>query len=135
MIAITHSLELKWPFYVDSYLNISSIFGSPGDAISLDCVLSDEKVSIPSIHIKALIAVLSPFVIMGIITIILVILNFISKKPQKNRAFIAFIVMANFLQPTIVQILFDNLNYTNISNVSYLTKNLIIRYDNEDHQK
>ena len=135
MIAITHSMDLKWPFYVDNYLNISTQFGSPGDVISLDCVLKDENVAMPSIHVKALIAVIFPFAIMTFIVIALILLNVIKKKSQKNRAFISFIVMSIFLQPTILQILFDNLNYTTINNVQYLTKNLMIRYDDEEHRR
>ena len=135
MIAITHSMDLKWPFYVDNYLNISTQFGSPGDVISLDCVLKDENVSMPSIHVKALIAVVFPFAIMTFIVIALMLLNIIKKKSQKNRVFISFIVMSIFLQPTILQILFDNLNYTTINNVQYLTKNLMIRYDDGEHQR
>ena len=135
MIAITHSLDLKWPFYVNDYLNVSSQFGSPGDVISLDCVLRDQHISISSIHMKALIIVIFPFATMGIIILVLVLLSFIQKNTQKNRYFISLMVMSIFLQPTILQILFDNLSYTKINNVPYLTKNLIIKYDDEDHQK
>ena len=135
MTAIIHSLEFKWSFYVDNYLNISSPVGSPGDVISLDCVMNDENIQVNSLHAKALIAVIFPFVIMAMIIIILTFLKIIKKQSYKNRIFIAYIVMSIFLQPTILQMLFDNLNYTTINGVSYLTKSLTLRFDDQEHIK
>ena len=135
MIAIIHSIDLKWPYYVDSYLNISTQFGTTANVISLDCILQNYNIKEKSIHVKSLIAVLFPFVILLLIIGILVILKLITKRAQTHRIFISFIVMSIFLQPSIIQQLFDNLNYITLNNVSYLTKNLTTRYDDGSHQK
>lgn len=136
MIAIIHSLDLKWPYQVDGYLNVSSQFGTSGEVISLECVLEDQRIRISPLHVKALLVILFPFVLMGFFTLVLSVSKILKKKKSKlNQIFIAFIVMSIFIQPTILQILFDNLNYTKLNGVSYLTKNLKIRADDEEHTR
>ena len=55
MIAIIHSLELKWPFYVSTYLRVSGNIGTVSTQLfSLDCLISDYDLNIEVIYLKAL---------------------------------------------------------------------------------
>ena len=135
MTAIIQSFDLKWPFYVNDYLSVSSKVGSTTQMISFDCLLKDNNIQEKTIHIKSLVAVFFPFLILASIIFGLIILKLLTKKSQTQRIFISFIVMSIFLQPSILQILFDNLNSTTLNNVSYLTKDLTTRYDDDSHMK
>lgn len=136
MIAIIHSLDLRWPFYVSDYFSFIGRFGSAaGDIISLDCLIKDYNLEINNIHLKSIVVIIFTILIIFFFGMILLIIRLKTKNNQRNRFFIICIIISIFLQPTILQILFDNLNYTNLNNTSYLTKNLLIKYYDEDHQE
>lgn len=135
MITIIHSFDLKWPFYVNNYFEISSRFSSAADVISIDCILNDYKVSQNKLHVKTIIILAFPFIIILFIALVAFFINLITKKSQINRIYISIVVISIFLQPTIVQVLFDNLSYTTLNNVAYLTKELNSRFEEENHIK
>lgn len=135
MTAIIHSLDLKWPFYVNDYLEISSKFGSAADVLSVDCILDDYQLTESKLHVKTIMILVFPFIIMSFILFGALILKILTKKPQINRVYISFVIISIFLQPAILQILFDNISYATFNNNPYLTKELNYRFDDENHTK
>ena len=136
MIGIIHSIDLKWPFYADDYLTFTTKVGvSPTEIISFQCILWNFNVTEKYIHVKALIALLIPFFFMGLIIFFLTISKIFTKRPQMNRIFVSFIVLSVYLQPTVLQNLFDNINTLDLNNKTYLTNELTLEYYDENHQK
>ena len=133
MIAIIHSLDLKWPYYVNDYLEISSKFGSATDILSIDCISDNYKFPVSKLHIKTILTLAFPFVLISFMFSIFLIFQIITRKSQINRVYISFIITSNFLQPTILKVLFDNLSYTSLNNIPYLTKELNYRFDDASH--
>ena len=56
-------------------------------------------------------------------------------RPQMNRIFVSFIVLSVYLQSTVLQNLFDNINTLDLNNKTYLTNELTLEYYDENHQK
>lgn len=129
MIAIINSLDLEWPNFVKDYFNMNSHFSFIGDLLSLDCILNDYNIKEKKLHIKTYFILIFPCWILLTFAIFLCVVKFCLKKSQTNRFFIALIVISVFLQPTIIQILFDNLKYITLNNIAYLKKDLASKYD------
>lgn len=134
MTAIIHSLDLKWPFYVDNYFEISSKFSSAADVISIDCILNDYEIKENKLYVKTVVILVFPALIILFISFVALIIRYSTKKSQINRIYISIVVISIFLQPTILQMLFNNLSYTTLNNVSYLTKELNSKFD-DNHIK
>ena len=136
MISIIHSIDLKWPFYVSDCLTITNkVSISNTEIASMQCILDNFEITEHLLHMKALIALLIPFFLIIIIIFILVFLKIMTKKTQWHRFIVSFIVMSVYLQPFILQNLFDNINKTTLNHKNYLTKELTFDYDDEGHQK
>ena len=136
MIGIIHSMDLKWPFYANDYLSVTTKVGvSTTEIVSLQCVLDDFGITAKFIHVKALIFVLIPFYITFSIILLLSLICIFTKKPQSHRLIVGIVVLSVYLQPLILQNLFDNINTTKLNAKNYLTKELTLSYDDEDHQK
>ena len=55
MISIIHNFELKWPFYVRTYLQISgNIGGVSTELFSFECLINDFDLDISVTYLKAL---------------------------------------------------------------------------------
>lgn len=134
IIALINILEFNWPDYFLEYFKVNKKMVIADEVVSIECVLQDYNIQEKKLHVNTYIILLFPFSILFTIAIFLIILRVITKKPQINRFFISFIVTSTFLQPTVLQTLFDNLKYINLDNVNYLTKDLISIYD-EEHEK
>ena len=135
MISIIHSIDLKWPFYVSDSLSMANkVSISNTEIVSMQCVLDDFEITEDFLHVKALIAILIPFFLIIIIIFILVFLKISTKKPQWHRFVVSFVVLSVYLQPFILQNLFDNINKTSLNHKNYLTKELTLDYDDERHQ-
>jgi hypothetical protein len=133
-IAIIQSLELKWPFYVESYLNTYSTAGSVStQTISLDCMINDYQIDIQAIYLETLFSSFLPFFCFFCSGIALASVYFVKKKSQKIRFIVIVIVGSIFLQPMIIKILFKNLVCKKINNKSYLVQNLKIDCDSDSH--
>ena len=133
MTAIIRSFDLKWPFYANDYFDISSKFSSTSDVLSVDCILNDYQLNENKLRIKTIIILAFPFIIISFIILVAFILKIMTKKSQTNRIYISVVIISVFLQPTIIQVLFDNLSYTNLNNIPYLMKELSSRFDDENH--
>lgn len=135
MTAIIRSFDLKWPFYANDYFDISSKFSSTSDVLSIDCILNDYELNENKLHIKTIIILAFPFIVIFFILLVGLILKIKTKNSQTNRIYISLVIISVFLQPTILQVLFDNLSYTTLNHIPYLTKELNSRFDDENHIK
>lgn len=133
-ISIIQSLELKWPFYVKSYMNVYNNAGSVStQVISLDCMVNDYDLNIEMIYASTVFSIILPFFCFFISFFALTTVYFLTKKSQKIRFIVIVIVGSIFLQPTIIKILFENLICKKINGISYLSSNLKIECDSDSH--
>lgn len=136
MISIIQSFNIKWPFATKQFLESSSSVPTIYSRVfSIDCLISDYEISIEPIYLKTLIANILPFMIIFNLMIFFKILHLMKKNNNFNRFFSSVMIMIIFLQPNILQQIFDNLNCTIIGNKSFLTKQLNIDCDSNDHLK
>ena len=133
-ISIIQSLELKWPFYVKSYMNVYSNAGSVStQVISLDCMVNDYNIDVETIYAETVFSITLPFLCFFISFFALATVYLIKKKSQKIRFIVIVIVGSIFLQPMILKILFKNLVCKQINEISYLAGNLKIKCDSSEH--
>ena len=133
-ISIIQSLELKWPYYVKSYMNVYSNAGSVStQVISLDCMVNDYNINVETIYAETVFSIILPFFCFFISFVALSTVYLIRKKSQKIRFIVIVIVGSIFLQPTILKILFKNLVCKKINEISYLSANLKIKCDSDSH--
>ena len=133
-ISIIQSLELKWPYYVKSYMNVYSNAGSVStQVISLDCMVNDYNIHVETIYAETVFSIILPFLCFLISFIALCIVHVITKKSQKIRFIVIVIVGSIFLQPMIIKILFKNLVCKQINETSFLISNLKIQCDSDSH--
>ena len=136
MIAIIHSMDLKWPFYVENYLSFATKIGvSATEIVSFECIMWDFHVIEKYIHIKALIDLIIPFFFVTIIICVLIPFRIFTKKTQIHRIVVSFIVLSAFLQPNILQSLFNNISTIDLDNKTYLNNELTLEYYDENHQQ
>ena len=124
MIAIIHSLELKWPFYVASYLKITGNIGSiSSQLLSLECLIAEFDLSISAIYLKALMNIIIHFILIAIV--IFLLKNFLMKNKNGNNQFIIlFIVLSIMIQPNSIKETSDLFNCQRIQENSYLVKEM-----------
>ena len=136
IIAIIHSIDLRWPFYTNDFLKANSQAASiTSEVLSFDCIIHDYEIQQEPIHIKALIGVIMPIVMFFAIFIIFLLNHFKSGKSQKNRIIMSLVVLCIFLQPSVLKQLFDNLNCKRIGDEIFLTKQMNLKCNDDSHQK
>lgn len=136
IIAIIQSIDLRWPFYADDFLKANSQVASiTNEVLSFDCVLYDYEIKEDPIHAKALIGFMLPIILFFIISFIFIMSFLKNGKNQKNRIIMGLVVLCIFLQPSILKQLFDNLNCKKIGDYLYLSKQMNLKCDDENHQK
>jgi hypothetical protein len=136
IIAIIHSIDLRWPFYTNDFLKANSQAASvTNEVLSFDCIIHDYEIQQEPIHIKAMIGVIMPFVMFFAI-FVMFLLNFLKTgKSQKNRIIMSLVVLCIFLQPSVLKQLFDNLNCKRIGDEIFLTKQMNLKCNDDSHQK
>lgn len=136
IIAVIHSIDLRWPFYADDFLKANSqIATMTNEVLSFDCVLYDYEIKEDPIHAKALIGFMLPIILFFIISFIFLLSFIKSGLEQKNRIIMSIVVLCIFLQPSILKQLFDNLNCKKIGDVLYLSRQMNLKCDDENHKK
>ena len=136
IITIMQEFELKWPFYVRNYLKFFASMGgglSP-QVISFDCVFDDYNVDMNSLYAQTFVMSLLPLAIYVIAGVVLLVFLFITRNPQMIRFIVVVIVVSLFLQPSIINTLFQNLSCRQIDNGNYLSKNLNISCDSDSYK-
>lgn len=136
MISIIRTFDLKWPSYVNNYLNIFSFFGGvSSDIISVDCLLYAYNKMLKNIYINTLFMISFPFALI-FLSGFFILLNFLySGKFHKIRLVVIIIIISIFLQPLNIQVLFDNLKCLEINKSLLLEANMSIDCQSEEHQK
>jgi len=135
MISIIQSLQLNWPFYVGNYLNIySNIGGATTQILSFDCLVQDHNIKTEMIYIQTVVLLSIPFTIILVTFLILAIVYLLKRSSQIIRMIVVFVVVSIFLQPAIIQNLFDNITCTNLDNINVLQANMNIECDTDSHQ-
>ena len=137
MIAIIQSLELKWPFYVTTYLQISGNVGSVSTQLfSLDCLINDFELNIKVIYLKALANVL---IYLGFLFTSAWIFMFrkclLKKHGEINRFIILVIVLSIILQPNSIKDTSDIFNCQEIEDKYYLIAEMTEECYTADHKK
>jgi len=137
MIAIIQSLELKWPFYVTTYLQISGNVGSVSTQLfSLDCLINDFGLDIDVIYLKALVNVLIYLGFLIASAAIFMLRSVLLKKTGEfNRFIILVIVLSIMLQPNSIQDTSDIFNCQEIEGTYYLIAEMTLQCYITDHQK
>jgi len=132
VLSIIVTFNYKWPFYVYSYLHLSSILGSLSSQVfSIDCLLNYGNES--PLHFKALVAVLLPFFIWTIMVFMTIVNNVRKNEHNYTKLFSFFVIISNFLQPYILQQLFNNLRCINLGDRSFLYMDMKTECDSENH--
>lgn len=137
ILAIIITINFKWPYYVNSYFQITSFLGSiSNQALTFDCLINDFKIKESPIHIKFAIFTLLPFLIWVLMILLSVFLHFKNKKNSINKEKILtyFIIISNYLQPFILQTIFDNLKCKRLDGRLFLYKEMMIDCESENHQ-
>lgn len=136
IITIMQEFEMKWPFYARNYLKFFASMGgglSP-QVISFDCVFDDHDINIYSLYAQTFVMSLLPLAIYVIAGVVLLVFFFTTRNPQMIRFIVVLIVVSLFLQPSIINTLFQNLSCRQIDNGNYLTKNLDISCDSDSYK-
>lgn len=137
ILAIIIAINFKWPFYVYTYFEIAGFLGSiSSQTLSFDCILKDFQIQESPVHIKFMIFVILPFFIWILLILFDVIQNLKNRKKSinKEKIFTYFIIVSNYLQPFILQTIFDNLKCKELDGKSYLYKEMLIDCESENHQ-
>lgn len=136
IIAIILAINFKWPTYVMSYFQIPSFLGSlSNNTISLNCLIYDFNINESVVHLKFLMFALMPF----LAWIILVFIHFLkarikNQKISLEKLFAYLIIIGNYLQPLILQNIFDNLKCEKLNQKSFLAKDMNLECDSENHK-
>ena len=124
-ISIINNFDLKWPYYAKGYVRSFSSAGSfSSDAFSFDCFLYDHEIKTSEIIFKTIFFSLFPIILNLVSFVFFYLLYWKTKKSQKNRFIVVYIVSSIFLQPAILKLLFQNLICMKIDDQSYLKSNL-----------
>lgn len=135
MISIVYSMDLKWPFYLRSYLGgYANIGGASGQALSFDCLLNYYNVDMNKLYASTLIVIVFPLILIVVASSILLVFFFISQKNQIRRLFSVIIIISVFFQSSINQKLFQNLTCKRIDEKNCLAAALTINCDSGDHK-
>lgn len=135
MISIIRSLELKWPYYVENYLNIAGNIGTVSPQLfSLECIISDYNLSIDSIYFKPMLTFLIYVAFLFFSIIIFVMRSKVFKhKFQGRNIIITTIVLTVFMQPSNIKELSNIFTCQNISGTNYLTEKMSLECYTKDH--
>ena len=135
MISIMQGFQLKWPFYVRNYLNFFSSVGGgiSAQAISVDCLMEDYQLDVVALYAQTLVISILPFFVYLVTLSILAFFYYKTKKSQNIRLVVVVIVVSIFMQPTILKMLFQNLQCKNIENDSYLIQDMQISCNESSH--
>ena len=137
MVSIIHNLELKWPFYVTTYLKVTGNVGTIStELLSLDCLISDYNIDINAIYLKALITILIYTMFLTTASFIFTMRQVIfRKKRQINKLIILAIVLSIMIQPNSIKETSNIFNCQKIQEQSYLTRQMSILCYTFDHKK
>ena len=137
MVAIIHSLELKWPYYVENYLKITGNVGTiSNELISLDCLISDYNINVNSIYLKSLVDILIYLVFLVSASFIFFIRHHIMRKrKQMNRLIILAVVLSIMIQPTSLKETSDIFNCQTVEGQSYMAARTSISCFTSEHNQ
>ena len=136
MISIIQTLDLQWPLSVQNYFNIySNIGGASIHILSLDCLLQNYHIETEPIYIQTMFILSIPFIIFFGAIIIFAIISWIKKYVQKAHIVNTFIIISVFFQPSIIKLLFDNIDCEEIEDIEYLESNMKIECYSNYHIK
>ena len=135
MISIIHTLQMKWPFYVTDFFQFLSYFGFfSTNIISLDCLLSDLKINISGIYLKALSNVIFYIFFLSLGVMIFVIRQFIFKrKGQFSKFIMFFLVFSIMIQPNSIKDTSDIFTCQKVDQTYYLVNQMSIECYTDDH--
>ena len=137
MIAIIHSLELKWPYYVATYLRVSGNVGSVNTQLfSLDCLISDYDLNIEVIYLKAMSnSLIYLGFIIGAAGVFLMKWVFYKIKNEKSKFIIFTIVISILMQPNTIKDTSDLFNCQSINEKKFLYEEMKVECYTPDHTR
>ena len=137
MIGIIHNLQLKWPFYVETYLKFSGNMGTFSTQLfSFDCLISDFDLNINAIYLKAIASLIIYIGFLLLASSFFGIRHILMKKrKENNHLIIATIVLSIMIQPTSIKDTSDILNCIGIQDESYLVQEMSIQCYTTEHYK
>ena len=134
-IAIIHNLELNWPSYVDNYLQIASNIGSVSTQfLSLECLISDFKMNINAIYLKAVASIFIYLVFLVSSASIFLIRKLLMKGIKEfNKFIILAIVLSIIMQPNSIKQTSDIFNCLKVGSHSYLIQEMSVECWTTEH--
>ena len=136
MLSIVQSFELKWPLYVENYLNFFSSVGggvSP-QVLSIDCLLYHYEIDLIPLYVQTLFISILPFIIYFIAGGVFLTVYFMTKKPRGSSFIVVVIVVSIFLQHYIIKMLLDNLSWKTIENDDFLIRDMMVSCSSDSHR-
>ena len=136
ILAIIFNLELKWPLYVRSYLQLSGSISSVNTQLfSLDCLINDYDLNIEVIYLKALSNILIYFGFLTAAVWIFIIKLALNKQKDSNEFIILAIVVSILLQPNSIRDTSDIFNCLTINQKYYLVQEMKLECYTPEHTK
>lgn len=136
MIAIVHNLELKWPYYVSTFLSLTGNIASVStQLISLECLITDYGLEINALYLKFIATISIYFGFLIIAFSILMLKKYLTSKKTniKNQFIIIAIVVSIMIQPNSLKEISDIYNCQKIEDKSYLNSEMSVECYTQDH--
>ena len=135
MISIIYNLNLKWPYYVGNYLNVNGNLGSISTQIlSLDCLISDYKLNIRAIYLKAVTNITVYVIFVSVAGIFFFFRKFVlRKKNQLYKYIILIIALSIMIQPNSIKETSDIFSCQPILERSYLIQQMSVECYTNSH--
>lgn len=118
MISLIYSLELKWPFYIDDYLKITSRGLGISTQLPIDCLFSINNNDDEFLHTKTLLKVSLPFFLYFMVLLVLFFHMVITNSNNANAFLPSLIIICILLQPYVLRALLDNVNFIKLNDCS-----------------
>lgn len=135
IIAIIHSLNMKWPPYVLSYLKTTGSIGTVSTQIfSLDCLIYDFKLDISVTYLKTLSTIV---IYLGFLFLAILYFGFkkfvMKQKNQATKLIILAVVLSVLIQPNNIKESSDIFVCVKIDDKEYLRQQMSLECYTDQH--
>lgn len=136
MVSFIKSLNVKWPFYADNYLNSMSFLNSVSTSfVNVECLVYQYNINGEILHLKAVFSSLLPFCLFFIVILIMIFQRMFLRKSNFKKLWLAFFVISAFMHPDIVRSLFYNISCIDIEDRRYLVQQFDLECDSSHHKR
>lgn len=136
-IRLVNNIGLKWPYYVRNFLDFYSSAGNISrKTVSIDCLLNNYNLNIKSIYVQTSFSIIFPF-LSYLIALLILLLKLRSRKIQSlfTEFIVIVIVSSIFLQPNIIESIFESIVCKKLDQTDYLLSDMSIYCNEKNHQQ